>query len=529
MSNIQVPASWIKCELDDLILRMSNGANVKQFDEKVGLPISRIETIWNQLIDQNRVKYIKDCSDDFVTKYLIENSDILFSHINSDSHLGKTAIYKGSPPNLIHGVNLLLIRFSPEVSRRFMNYQFNFLRAKGAFIEVAQRAVNQSSINQKTLKRTPFVLPPINEQKRIVDKIEELFTELDKGVESLKKAREQLKVYRQALLKQAFEGKLTEQWRKDNPDKLESPEQLLERIEQEREVSYQQKIESWKAAVEQWEFDGKEGKKPRKPFSFKALPQISTNELDILPLIPGSWAFLRLAEIAHIGSGMSVSNNRKLENPVKVPYLRVANVQRGCLVLDEIKTMPIEAAKLNDLLLQKWDILFNEGGDRDKLGRGWVWESQVKQCITQNHVFRATTYLGGEKHSKFISHWGNTYGQDYFETGGKQTTNLASINKTVLSMFPVPMPPLEEQRQIINILDEKMSNLDSYENDVEATIQMSEALRHSILQKAFSGKLVPQEPEEEPASVLLERIVKEKEKNKTTKKVSKKKTMRKAS
>ena len=366
-------------------------------------------------------------------------------------------------------------------------------------------------LNQASLKEIPVWFAPENEQHRIVAKIEELFSELDKGIESLKTVREQLKVYRQALLKHAFEGKLTEQWRQDNADKLETADQLLERIKQEREARYQQQLEEWEAAVKQWEADGKEGKKPRRPASFKELPPLAETELDALPALPETWTYHRLAEISQIGSGMSVSKSRKLGKPVEVPYLRVANVQRGGLVLDEVKTMLIEEEKLKDHLLEKWDVLFNEGGDRDKLGRGWVWESQIGQCITQNHVFRATTYLGGEVHSKFVSHWGNTHGQDYFDKGGKQTTNLASINKTVLSMFPVPMPPVEEQEQIITLLEEKMSTLDSFESDIDKSLRMSESLRQSILKKAFSGQLVPQDPSDEPASVLLERIAKEKE------------------
>ncbi|WP_339136959.1 MAG: restriction endonuclease subunit S [Candidatus Electrothrix sp. GW3-4] len=376
-----------------------------------------------------------------------------------------------------------------------------------------------------------FFLPPfsLSYQRSVVARLEELFSELDKGIESLKTAREQLKVYRQALLKHAFEGKLTEQWRKDNADKLKTADQLLERIKQEREARYQQQLEAWKVAVKLWEVGGKEGKKPRKPAGFKELPPIDETELDVLPELPQTWIYRRLAEIAQIGSGMSVSRNRKLNKPVEVPYLRVANVQRGSLALDEVKTMLIEEGQLEALLLEKWDVLFNEGGDRDKLGRGWIWESQIERCITQNHVFRATTYLGGEVHSKFVSHWGNTYGQNYFDKGGKQTTNLASINKTVLSMFPIPVPSEEEQEQIIKELEEKMSTLDSFEMDIDTSLTKSEALRQSILKKAFSGQLVPQDPNDEPASVLLERIAKEKEaaavkakKAKTVKKRTKK-------
>ena len=117
----------------------------------------------------------------------------------------------------------------------------------------------------------------------------------------------------------------------------------------------------------------------------------------MFPEIPESWQFVRLADIAAVGSGMSVSKGRVLDDPVDVAYLRVANVQRGFLDLGEIKTMPVEKSMLSALSLRDGDILFNEGGDRDKLGRGWVWESQVSPCITQNHVFRATLLIFTQK------------------------------------------------------------------------------------------------------------------------------------
>ena len=116
-----------------------------------------------------------------------------------------------------------------------------------------------------------FCLPPFSlaNQRRIVAKIEELFSEVDAGVASLKTARAQLGVYRQSLLKQAFEGKLTEKWRAQNPDKLEPAEQLLARIRSEREARYQQQLTDWQTAVEEWEAGGKEGRKPSKPSKLK--------------------------------------------------------------------------------------------------------------------------------------------------------------------------------------------------------------------------------------------------------------------
>lgn len=345
------------------------------------------------------------------------------------------------------------------------------------------------SIRRGDVESIELLLPDFCEQQRIVAKIEELFSELDSGIASLKTARDQLKIYRQALLKHAFEGKLTEQWRKDNADKLETPEQLLTRIQTERETRYQQQLDEWKQAVKDWEAKGKEGKKPSKPAIHKPLSTISAEELEVLPELPKEWNYIRLAEIAAINSGMSVSKNRKLADPIEVNYLRVANVQRGYLDLSEIKSMNIEMVDLPRLQLEINDVLFNEGGDLDKLGRGWIWEGQVSQCITQNHVFRASPFVNEKYHAKFISYWGNSFGRDYFESGGKQTTNLASINKTVLSNFPIPLPSFREQQEIVNQLEEKLSIIEQNEKEIESALAKVELLRQSILKKAFSGKL----------------------------------------
>ena len=522
-----LPEGWQKTTLEHLVIRISNGVNVTQHEEKIGLPITRIETIWNGKIDLNRVKYIKEDNEELRIKYGLRHGDILFSHINSDSHLGKTALFQSQVKCLVHGINLLLIRPSEQISSEFLNYQIQFLRQKGEFVAVAQRAVNQSSINQRKLKAFEFILPPLNEQRRIVTKIEELFSELDKGIESLKTARAKLNVYRQAVLKHAFEGKLTAQWREENKDKLETPEQLLARIKQEQEARYDQQLQEWKATVKTWE-EGKRDKRPTKPSKVKTTTKIAPEEVEDLPNISGSWCLVRLCRIAEIRLGMSVSAARKIEDPLEVPYLRVANVQRGFLDLSEIKYMSIERAQLDSLQLKKWDVLFNEGGDRDKLGRGWIWQSEIAPCITQNHVFRASPYITSEFNSKLLSYWANTFGQQYFEKVGKQTTNLASINKTVLSKFPVPLIPSEEQEELCQQIDQALTILDTQEREIASALGLTDLLRQSILAKAFSGQLVSQDPDDEPASILLERIKVEKaaqsQKNKRAKRRRRKAT-----
>ncbi len=219
-----------------------------------------------------------------------------------------------------------------------------------------------------------------------------------------------------------------------------------------------------------------------------------------------NWAWTTLGLIAEVKGGVT-KDSKNQGNPayIEIPYLRVANVQRGYLDLDEITTIRINPEKAARLRLQPGDILFNEGGDRDKLGRGWVWEGQIEDCIHQNHVFRAR--LTSESFDPyFVSMHGNSWGQRWFETHGKQTTNLASLNLTTLKSFPVPAPSLDEQREVVTHLQEIMDLESRLRAELDQARRHSESLRRSILSDAFSGRLVPQDPTDEPASALLERI-----------------------
>ena len=151
------------------------------------------------------------------------------------------------------------------------------------------------------------------------------------------------------------------------------------------------------------------------------------------------------------------------------------------------------------------DVLFNEGGDRDKLGRGWVWSGEVPECIHQNHVFRMRPVLP-DIAPDFVSHHGNTFGRRWFESVGKQTTNLASINLSILRSFPVPVPPADEQREIVALVQEQLAVVQEQEIAVDRGQRLAAAQRQNILRAAFAGQLVPQDPADEPASALLARI-----------------------
>ena len=173
---------------------------------------------------------------------------------------------------------------------------------------------------------------------------------------------------------------------------------------------------------------------------------------------------------------------------VEVPYLRVANVQRGRLDLRTIARIRVPPAKLEQLRLEPGDVLLNEGGDRDKLGRGWVWAGEIEDCITQNHVFRARP-RPGTLHPKLLSWAANSLGGPWCERNGKQSVNLASISLKRIRLMPVPVPPLDAQPELVQRLEDLHDRSARLDTVIEGQLARGAALRRSLLASAFSGRL----------------------------------------
>ena len=166
--NFTLPDGWQWYKLDNLITRISNGISENK-DDIEGLPVTRIETISHGTVNLKKVGFLKNVDSETVSKYRLLKGDILFSHINSDSHIGKTAIFDLKDTILLHGINLLLIRSNQKlVIPKFLNYVLNFYRKIGIFAHISNHAVNQASINQANLKDIDIALPSIKKQNDIV-------------------------------------------------------------------------------------------------------------------------------------------------------------------------------------------------------------------------------------------------------------------------------------------------------------------------------------------------------------------------
>lgn len=191
-----------------------------------------------------------------------------------------------------------------------------------------------------------------------------------------------------------------------------------------------------------------------------------------------------LGEIADIGGGLA-KNKKDIEHPeaVEAPYLRVANVLRRRLDLREVAMITAPVHRIEAARLMPGDVLMNEGGDKDKLGRGAVWRGAVKDCTHQNHVFRVR--VRDDRFSpEFLSAWANSFGQQWFETHGTQTTGIASINKSTLGRFPVPDIDLSEQQRWAELLQ----GVTDQEDEYRAQARRLQRLRSSLLAVLLSGE-----------------------------------------
>ncbi|WP_116046400.1 restriction endonuclease subunit S [Amycolatopsis palatopharyngis] len=200
----------------------------------------------------------------------------------------------------------------------------------------------------------------------------------------------------------------------------------------------------------------------------------------LLP-IPDGWTWALLGEIADVVGGVTKDSKKQSDPTIPlVPYLRVANVQRGRIDLSSVTEIRVPESTANRLQLQSGDVLLNEGGDRDKLGRGWVWEGQIPRCIHQNHVFRARIRNEALR-PKLLAWFANECAREWFERYGKQTTNLASISLSMIKQLPVPIPPLDEQERLQDLLEDHLSRLDAAATYFDQAGRRARRLRAAIV------------------------------------------------
>lgn len=417
--------------------------------------------------------------------------DVLFAKITPCMENGKMAVV----PTLHNGLGFgstefHVLRAATGIRPQFVYY---FVSSR-AFRHVAEHnmsgAVGQRRVTTPYLGACKIPVPPTAEQHRIVAKIEELFSELDQGVTSLKTARDQLKVYRQSLLKSAFEGKLTADWRAAHRDQLETATALQQRIARERQARYQQQLADWQSA-------GQIGSKPKAP---KPPPPLTAEELTKLPQLPRGWVWVKLGDLAwSVKDGPHFSPTY---SETGVPFISGGNVRPEGVDFTKAKSISPELHKelSKRCKPERGDLLYTKGGTTG-IARVNTYDIDFNVWV---HV--AVLKLTGAVLPFYVQHALNSsfcysQAQKYTHGVGNQDLGLTRMVNIVLAVCS-----LSEQQEVIQVVDDKMSVIDQLDQTLAAALQQADALRQSILRKAFCGQLVAQDANDEPAAVLLERI-----------------------
>lgn len=369
-------------------------------------------------------------------------------------------------------------------------------------IKALQSGSTRKRISRNNLGSIEFPLPPVREQNRIASKVDSLFSELDNAVHHLKLCQKQLGIYRQALLKQAFEGKLTQEWRKENNP--ESSEKLLKSIKEKRQARYEQELNDWKTVVKKWEVDGSIGKRPSKPKKLKFVDKVIESEVSLLPPVPKEWNYTKLGNVGKLDRGKSKHRPRNDPRLFGGPY-------------PFIQTAEVRNSKIK---IREYEKTYSEFG----LEQSKLWKKGTL-CITIAANIAETAFLGfdacfPDSVVGFIPEDGfsDKFAFYFFEFSKSKIAEFApataqkNINLNILNNLNIPFCNLKEQIEIVNYIDSVFSVIENVEVAIETCLLKSESLRQSTLKKSFEGKLVDQDPKDEASSELLKRIKIDKEK-----------------
>ncbi len=515
--HIELPRNWEWCITKD-IGKLINGDRGKNYPSRryyvaSGVPFISAGNLDGGKILFDKLNYITKERYDLLNNGKLIEGDIIYCLRGT---LGKSAIFSRLKYGAIAS-SLVIIRLQGDINRKFIFYYLDSPFGK-KLIKHFDSGTAQPNLSAESVSKYLIALPPLPEQRQIVAKIEKLFSELDNGIETLKKAQQQLKTYRQAVLKYAFEGKLTEEWRarqKKAGHPPEPAEKLLEQIKIEREKHYQELIEDWKKACEQAKADGK--KKPSKPKKPKELPPLTEKELAELSVLPEGWGWVRFGQIVNDFKrgpfGSAIKKEFFVPKGIKVYEQKNAIYKSGAIGDYFISDEKFE--ELSGFEVSAGDYIVSCSGTIGKIYR--LPENSIKGVINQ-------ALLRIRIPEKLLSHlfFQNLFESTYFQTKilkdtkGSAMVNLAGIKELRLVLFAYCS--LEEQKIIVHEIESRLSVCDKLEQTIEDSLKKSEALRQSILKKAFSGELTKDWREKHPelvtgensAEKLLERIKAEK-------------------
>jgi type I restriction enzyme, S subunit len=476
-----LPNGWVNTTIEALSNSIQYGYTASACNDKVGPKFLRITDIQDNVVEWENVPYCKINEENDKDKYLLHSGDIVFARTGAT--VGKSYLIRDNvPSDTIFASYLIRINLDRFIIPKFV---YNFFQSNFYWeqIKKSSSGIGQPNVNGKKLGKIILALPPLNEQHRIVARIEELFSHLDAGVQALLKAKAQLQRYRQAVLKAAVEGKLTEDWRKAHPE-VEPAEKLLERIR-----------------------DKEDNTRTHKNKNDKNNKCLVNDQFDSLTKLPETWAWAKWELVGISQNGRLFPSKEYQPNGFKL--LRPGNLHSSGKVIwtkENTRYLPESWSKdFPSFIVGPRELVMNLTAQslRDEfLGRICI-TGPSERCLLNQRIARLTPmeilpeYLFWMFKSQLFRRFVNS-----LNTGSL----IQHMFTSQLDDFFLPLPPLEEQSLIAAEIERLFSVADNIEDTLTKNSQLTERLRQSVLKRAFEGKLIPQDPNDEPASMLLEQI-----------------------
>jgi type I restriction enzyme, S subunit len=487
----QLPSTWLPAQISHVaaINPRLDKADIPDDLEVSFVPMPAVQELTGRM-DVTTSRPSADVKKGY-TPFL--EGDVLFAKITPCMENGKMAVV----PALKNGYGFGSTEF--HVLRPYSGidakYLYYFVSSQGFRADAEHNmtgAVGQRRVPTLYLSERCMPVAPSAEQRRIVAKIEELFSELDKGIESLTAAGEQLKAYRQSVLKHAFEGKLTKGWRSLHPEQALTAAERLACIRTATKARFDKSVRAWEA-------NGKKGSKPPSPASDG---ERELADFGSLPPLPRGWAYIPFRELAYsIRNGISKKPNET--GPLRI--FRISAVRPMEFDMADFRHIDNDP-EFYSYRLQRGDIVFTRyNGSRNYVGVAALYRSD-EEFVYPDKLIRCDVRLPPIDEGYIEKAVNCGASRTFIESRIRTTAGQAGISGADLKAMPVPICSVEEQRAINQLVEGQLAGVVRLEAEVQSRLIQAEALRQSILKKAFSGQLVPQDRKDEPASVLLERV-----------------------
>lgn len=479
--NTSCPNHWKRQNLGD-VLKVVRGVSFPSEDKKLSFAEDHIVCLRTanvqEDVDWQDLWYIPEEHVSREEQY-VKSDDILISTANSYELVGKVSLVRNLPERATLGAFISLIRVPEGFSSKFVFYQLRSTAIRNEMRQRASTTTNISNISTSNLKEIPLYFPPLPEQRRIVAKIEELFSNLDAGMGELSVAEQQLERYRLSVLQAAVEGRLTADWRRTHDP--EPADQLLERILEERRAQWEERYR-WKR------YDSK-GKKP--PSGWKdRYKEPESPDTEDLSAPPEGWIWITLEQLGEwTGGNTPRRSNDAYWEAGTIPWVSPKDMKSEEITdtkdyMTELALQEANASQVGD-----GSLLFVT---RSGILRHTLPVAIARVQVTINQDLKALQ-LTPSVNSDYLLRWAQGKNQAIRLDCMKHGTTVQSIKSKALYRYPVPLPPLAEQKQIVAEVERLLSVADDASATTKQEQTRAERLRQSILKQAFSGKLVPHE------------------------------------